>query len=65
MDIGGPRRLAIPTRHDDGRLPEDIKDLVPEWMGEALLEGNMLVMPTEDYVSLDEQVKEHLEVISF
>lgn len=66
VDSSGPKRLSIKVKQRDefDSPPEYLKDLVPPWMAEALLEGDMLVIPMEEFLVLDEQVKEHLDIIS-
>lgn len=64
--FGQPKRLSIAPKARDEyeRAAECLKDLIPQWMGEALLEGETLVIPREEFQDLDEQVREHLEVLS-
>lgn len=66
VDSSGPKRLSIQVKSRDefDTPPEYLKDLVPQWMAEALLEGDMLIIPMEEFLVLDEQIKEHLDIIS-
>lgn len=67
MDTTGPRKLSIKKKSNPDNLEragEHVKELVPQWLGEALMEGSVIIMPQEDFLALDEQVKEHLEVVS-
>ena len=45
-------------------ISEEARETIPQWFVEALMEGTFITIPKEDFVSLHEDVLEHLEVIS-
>lgn len=45
-------------------LPPHVKDLVPEWLAEALCKGSVIVMGKADFNELDEDVRVELEVLT-
>jgi hypothetical protein len=57
--------IPIPGSH-----PEKVVDLsnlipiMPEWMNQLLLDGNLIIIDRQEYYDLPYEIREHLEVLT-
>jgi hypothetical protein len=49
--------------NDNASLLDSLAEMIPEWMSNSLMAGNVLVMDAEDFYELDEEVRKRLEVL--
>ena len=52
---------AFPEKHPD---LSNIISLIPEWLTAMLIDGNVIVLDSQEYLDLQPEIKEHLEVLS-